>query len=114
MIADDDPAIEDLLSAMVEYGGYHTVVTDASQLLCMKEKELPDLILLDVWMNGVDGREVCRQLKQQESTRHIPIIIISASRGINRSALQSGADDFLEKPFEMVTLMEKIEQQLES
>jgi CheY-like chemotaxis protein len=109
MIADDDPAVEDVLSEMVEYGGFHTLAIDAPYLLEMQEKDLPDLILLDVWMRGTDGREVCRILKSRELTRHIPIIIISASKGIQHSALQAGADGFLEKPFEMVSLMEKIE-----
>jgi CheY-like chemotaxis protein len=73
---------------------------------------LPDLLLLDIWMSGIDGRDICKELKQKENTKKIPIVLISASREIERSALEAGADDFLAKPFEIDDLLEKIEKHL--
>ena len=63
------------------------------------ETDLPDLLLLDIWMSGTDGLDICKQLKQNTATQHIPIVLLSASREIEKSALDAGANDFLSKPF---------------
>lgn len=109
MIADDDPGIVDAVEMILEFEGYEVTSTvDGSTVLDMKA-ELPDLLLLDIWMSGEDGRDICRQLKHNELTKRIPVIMISASRDIKESAMASGADDFLAKPFEMNELLQKIE-----
>lgn len=108
MIADDDPGIVDAVEMLLEFEGYEVSSTiDGSTVLDMKT-ELPDLLLLDIWMSGEDGRDICKKLKQTELTKSIPVIMISASRDIKESALQAGADDFLAKPFEMNELLNKI------
>lgn len=112
MIADDDHAIVDAVMAMLEFGGFDVGFTyNGATILEMKE-DLPDLILLDIWMSGTDGRDVCKLLKQQESTKNIPVIMISASTDLEKSAKDAGADDFLEKPFDMDELFEKIDKHL--
>jgi DNA-binding response OmpR family regulator len=63
-------------------------------------------------MSGSDGRDICRELKHRLDTRAIPIIMISASRDIERSAYEAGADDFLAKPFEIDDLLGKIKRLL--
>ena len=109
MIADDDPGIVDAVGMLLEFEGYNVSTTvDGATVLDMKE-ELPDLLLLDIWMSGEDGRDICRQLKNMESTKNIPVIMVSASRDIAKSAFEAGADDFLAKPFEMDVLLKKIE-----
>ena len=109
MIADDDPGIVDAVEMLLEFEGYKVTSTvDGSTVLDMKD-ELPDLLLLDIWMSGEDGRDICRKLKLTDSTKNIPVIMISASRDIKESAMASGADDFLAKPFEMDELLQKIE-----
>jgi DNA-binding response OmpR family regulator len=109
MIADDDPGIVDAVEMLLEFEGYRVTTTvDGSTVLDMKE-ELPDLLLLDIWMSGEDGRDICRQLKATAATKNIPVIMVSASRDIEESALAAGADDFLAKPFEMDELLAKIE-----
>lgn len=113
LITDDDPSIEDVLQSMIEYGGYGTLlVRDPDAIVPVCEAETPDLVVLDVWVEHSDGRDICRLLKQGELTKRIPIIMISASRGIGSSALAAGADDFLEKPFDMVELLETISKHL--
>src|SRR5450432_3888413 len=110
MIADDDPGIVDSMTFMLEFAGYRVSSTlDGASLLQM-EDELPDLLLLDIWMSGTDGRDVCKLLRQKPLTSKLPIVMISASKDIERSALDAGADDFLAKPFEMDELLKKIEQ----
>jgi DNA-binding response OmpR family regulator len=63
-------------------------------------------------MSGVDGRDICKYLKQQDDTKKIPILMLSASRDIEESAMQACADDFLAKPFEMNELLKKIKKHL--
>ena len=70
--------------------------------------ELPDILLLDIWMSGIDGRDICKQLKATAHTNKLPILLISASKDIERSAIESGANDFLAKPFELEDLLSKI------
>lgn len=108
MIADDDPGIVDAIEMLLEFEGYEVTSTvDGSTVLDMKD-ELPDLLLLDIWMSGEDGRDICKKLKQLESTKNIPVIMISASRDVEDSAIAAGANDFLAKPFEMDELLKKI------
>ncbi|TWR23792.1 response regulator transcription factor [Mucilaginibacter achroorhodeus] len=108
MIADDDPGIVDAVQMLLEFEGYEVSSTvDGSTVLNIRE-ELPDLFLLDIWMSGDDGRDICRKLKSLPSTKNIPVIMISASKDIEQSALDAGADDFIAKPFEMDNLLYKI------
>lgn len=111
LVADDDPAIaEGVVLMLNEYGYEAEAVLDGQKILNLKE--LPDLILLDVWMSGQDGRELCKTLKSKHETKHLPIIMFSASRDIKQSAKEAGANDFIEKPFEMEDLIKKIETHL--
>jgi DNA-binding response OmpR family regulator len=108
MIADDDPGILDAVEAMLEFGGYEVSSTSNGATVLEMHDHFPDLLLLDIWMSGTDGRDVCKALKKQEDTKNIPIIMISASTELERSAKEAGADDFLEKPFDMEVLLSKI------
>jgi CheY-like chemotaxis protein len=60
-------------------------------------------------MSGIDGRDICKKLKEMPATSQIPIILVSASKDIAKSALEAGADDFLAKPFEIDELFNIIE-----
>jgi len=108
MIADDDPGILDALGIMLEFEGYHVTSINNGTALLNMESDLPDLLLLDIWMSGTDGRDICRLLKQNKKTCMLPIVLISASNDIERSARAAGADDFIAKPFEINDLLEKI------
>ena len=109
-IADDDEAIVDATSLMLEVSGYEVAFTfNGGEVVKALEQNKPDLLLLDIWMSGIDGRNVCRDIKANPTTKDIPVLMISASRDIKDSALQSGADDFVAKPFDMKVLIEKIE-----
>lgn len=108
LIADDDEGILDATSAILEYEGYQVKSTPDGTTVLMWEGQLPDLLLLDIWMSGTDGTDVCRQLKNNDETRHMPVIMISASRDIEQYALDAGADDFLAKPYEMQDLLNMV------
>lgn len=109
MVADDDPGIVDAICLMLDFEGYEVSSTVNGATVMDMKFEYPDLLVLDIWMSGQDGRDICRQLKKDEKTSHIPVLMISASKDIKQSALDSGADDFLAKPFEMDDLLSKID-----
>lgn len=109
LIADDDPSIVDSVKMMLELEGYDVSTTTDGATIYKMEKEYPDLLLLDIWMSGQDGREICKYLKSEPHTKNIPIIMISASRDVKQSAKESGADGFIEKPFEQTQLLTLIE-----
>jgi DNA-binding response OmpR family regulator len=110
LLADDDEAIVDATVLMFEVMGYEVTHTlNGSTVPEMAAKKQPDIIVLDIWMSGIDGRDICRQIKSNSDTQHIPVLMISASRHIGDSALEAGADGFVEKPFEMNTLLDKVE-----
>lgn len=108
LIADDDVGIVDAISMMLEMEGYNVTFTHDGANVNAEAQTPVDLILLDIWMSGHDGRDICRQLKSNAVTKNIPVLMISASRDIKQSALDAGADDFLEKPFEMTMLIDKV------
>lgn len=113
LVADDDPAILDALQLILEMNDYQVVTSCEGQTITIAHQELPDLLLLDIWMSGEDGREVAKALKSHAHTHTIPIILVSASQDIERSARESGAEDFIPKPFEMGELLNKVEKYLQ-
>ena len=108
LVADDDEEVLHVLDTMLTTAGYSvTTMIQGEQVLAIK-KNLPHLILLDIWMAGIDGREICKHLKDQSSTKHIPVIFISANRDTEEIATYAGADDFIYKPFDMDDLLQKV------
>jgi CheY-like chemotaxis protein len=112
MVADDDPAIVDALHLLLEDEGYDVMSTVDGETVPKMKGQFPDLLLLDIWMSGVNGGDICKQLKHQSHTATIPVIMISANRDTEAIAKASGADDFLLKPFDIDVLLQKIEKYL--
>src|SRR5262249_38370186 len=91
--------------------GYETVsATNGQEALAKVAAEIPDLILLDVLMPGMDGLTVCRLLKEREETRLIPVVIMTAlgAREDRIRGIEAGADDFLTKPVDQRELLARI------
>lgn len=106
LIVDDDESILDAISLVLEDEGYLVAITMKGDETFEKVNSFqPDVILLDVLMSGKDGREICKKLKQQEDTKKIPIIMISAHPSAKEGAMSCGADDFLPKPFDTSDLL---------
>ncbi len=108
-VADDDSSILDAIQIILEEEEYDVRTTNNGALVEEKVIEyLPDLVLLDIWMSGQDGREICRKLKQNNQTQHIPIIMISANRDTEVMSQDCGADGYIAKPFEIDELLSKV------
>ena len=108
LVADDDPAIVEATTLILEEFGYQVESTVDGATIYKMEIVYPDLLLLDIWMSGQDGREICKYLKKKELTKNIPIIMISASKDVAISAKEAGADDFIAKPYDMDELLSKV------
>ena len=109
MICDDDDGILEMVALVLKTKGYRVVTEIQSKRLCERIRlEKPDLLLLDLWMPALNGEEVLKLLKHNPETKHLPVVVISASRGGADIAKHSGADDFLEKPFDIHRLVTKI------
>ncbi|ATC32383.1 PleD family two-component system response regulator [Caulobacter vibrioides] len=111
LVVDDIEANVRLLEAKLT-AEYYEVSTamDGPTALAMAARDLPDIILLDVMMPGMDGFTVCRKLKDDPTTRHIPVVLITAldGRGDRIQGLESGASDFLTKPIDDVMLFARV------
>jgi two-component system phosphate regulon response regulator PhoB len=102
LAVDDEDDILELLDYNLKESGFSvTCVTTGEEAIATARRALPDLILLDLMLPGVDGLEVCRTLKRDQSTEHIPIIMITAkgSESDVVVGLELGADDYVTKPF---------------
>ncbi|PQA92546.1 two-component system, OmpR family, response regulator MprA [Chryseobacterium piscicola] len=110
VVLDDSPAIVDSIELMMELEGLSISKfykgTDMLDALNVKEK--PKVILMDMWLSGEDGRDICRHIKADEYLKDIPVVIMSASRGLGQSALDAGANDFIAKPFDMEDIIERL------
>ena len=108
LLIDDDPMILQLLKHFLENEGYQVTVADrGTEGVQIAQKELPDLIILDLMMPGMDGFETCRRLREFG----IQTVLVISSRRDERSvirALDLGADAYLYKPFELSVLLAKI------
>ncbi len=111
LVVEDEAALVEMLRYNLEAEGYRVAEAgDGEQALVLVAEESPDLILLDWMLPQVSGIEVCRRLKRAPSTRHIPIILLTA-RGEEEDTirgLDTGADDYIVKPFALSLLLARI------
>jgi DNA-binding response OmpR family regulator len=112
LVAEDDPAICDVLRLLLEDAGYAVETTADGAIVRTFPDGYPDLLLIDIWLPGANGGEICRFLKGQEATRTIPILLISANRDTEAIATETGADGFILKPFDLDAVLATIARHL--
>ena len=111
LVVDDEPANRELLSDLLQARGHRvTQATDGTDALQKAATSLPDVVLLDIMMPGMDGFEVCRQLKADPRTAPIPVLIVTAmaERSDRIKGVAAGADDFLTKPIDREELVLRV------
>ncbi len=112
LVVDDDQSILDAMEITLKLQDYEVETTTKGEETFSKiESFKPDLIFMDVYLSGMDGREICKQIKEQDETRHIPVIIFSANKSMKDVFKESGANDFIGKPFNMDELYDKVKHQ---
>ncbi len=113
LIAEDDPAVLQLYARYAEKRGHQVLLAhDGAEALVIAAAELPDLLMLDVAMPKLDGRDVLRQLKANDRTRSIPVLVVTASGGeqtLRTMMVELGAEDVLEKPVDLPIAFAKAE-----
>ncbi|MCY1522160.1 Response regulator MprA [compost metagenome] len=110
LVVDDDDDILDTIQLILEIGGYEiNPLNQADQVFETIKNFKPSLILLDVVLGKIDGREICEQIKNNPGTAHIPVLMMSALYDMGDiREMNSPPDDFIPKPFKMDVLLEKI------
>jgi two-component system cell cycle response regulator DivK len=111
LLVEDNEMNRDMLSRRLERRGYQVVMAgDGQQGVEMAQTEVPDLILMDMSLPGIDGWEAARRIKQSPDTRGIPVIALTshAMAGDREQALASGCDDYDTKPVDLPRLLEKM------
>jgi CheY-like chemotaxis protein len=112
LLVEDNEMNRDMLSRRLQRRGYDvSIAVDGLRGLDQARFCPPDLILMDLSLPELDGREATRRLKSDQSTRHIPVIALTAHAMVSdrESALAAGCDDFDTKPIEFRRLLDKIE-----
>jgi len=111
LIVEDDKDIRELMKYNLSRDGFEpSGVKSGEEGLEAVSREIPDLIVLDLMLPGIDGFEVCRQLKSSEKTTHVPIVIVSAKGEETDivTGLELGADDYITKPFSPKVLVARV------
>ncbi|MDX2229756.1 MAG: response regulator [Leptolyngbyaceae cyanobacterium bins.349] len=116
LVVDDHQGNAQLLARIVAKSGCNTIVAyDGETAVKLAQSRLPDLLLLDVMMPQMDGYEVCKRLKTQTQTQHIPIIFVSALDEVDDTvyAFALGASDFIHKPFQIPDVLARVQRQVQ-
>ncbi len=111
LVIDDEPEITEVIDAFLKSSGYEVLTENQAIVAVEKVKEFkPDLILLDIMMSGMDGYQVCEELKKQPDTKNIPILFLTGkdSRDDSGKSFKVGGDMFIKKPFSGDRLLEII------
>jgi len=108
IIIEDDVAVGDAMGLVFDPRVFDITLFANGNIVLKNEYELPDLFIIDKQLAGVDGLDICRHLKAQSNTSHIPVIILSASPNIVALARAAGADWAMGKPFSLAVLRQKV------
>ena len=111
LLVEDDTALAELLDFRFRNEGYQVRMTgDGDEALVLAAEEVPDLIILDWMIEGTSGIEVCRRLRRDKATAHVPIIMLTAREAEDDRVrgLETGADDYVTKPFSPRELVARV------
>jgi DNA-binding response OmpR family regulator len=116
MVIDDEPDIVKLVKISLEMANFEVIeALSGKECLAKVQTVVPDLFLLDIMMPEMNGYEVCQQLKLQDKTKNVPVVMLTAKgqKGDAEQGLKVGADDYIIKPFDPYELGEQIREILQ-
>jgi DNA-binding response OmpR family regulator len=106
LVVDDDPDISMMLKMMLEYKGYKVIIADRpADIFHAISSHSFNLIIMDMLLSGINGTDICTQLKAKEDTCTIPVMMISAHPNARELCIKAGANDFMAKPFDMEEIL---------
>ena len=109
LVADDESAITALIGEMLRFAGFRVArASGGTEAITLARRDRPDIILLDVMMPDLDGRDACRLLKMDHDLRGVPILLFSSADERDVHWAGAGADGFLQKPFSIRDLPDLI------
>ncbi|GAC1586205.1 MAG: hypothetical protein NVS3B19_04560 [Ginsengibacter sp.] len=113
LVVDDNDDILSVVQLILTSNGFEVSATsNGDNAIALTNEFKPDLVLLDIYLGGIDGRDICRSLKANEATSHIPVIMFSAHGSRQDVFDKCDAQDFISKPFEIKEFVGKIKYQL--
>ncbi|HEU5381521.1 MAG TPA: response regulator [Ktedonobacteraceae bacterium] len=105
LLVDDAPVIVHAVGQILQVMGYEVITADGTEVMQTMTEQHPDLVLLDIWMSGCDGRDLCRQIKEHEVLCLTPVLLFSAHWNVAQIAEEVGANGSISKPFKMQDLL---------
>jgi two-component system phosphate regulon response regulator PhoB len=110
LIVDDNADVLQVMQLLLSSRGYEVDVTTKGEEAYKRAEDFdPNLIFLDIHLGGIDGRDICKTLKQNEETSHIPVILFSANNIKDNLFTEAQADAFIAKPFDIHDLILKVD-----
>jgi len=117
LVIEDDKDIRDTIVYVLEEEGYEVIASDNARILKKVHDLEPDLILLDNWLtdwtSDLSGQQLCKALKNDPATNHIPVILISAVNNLKEIAQAGEADGYIKKPFDLTELIEVVKNHIQ-
>ena len=106
LVLDDDEDIASVVCLSLEMEGYESkFITDFRQLETTLQGYHPDVLIMDIFLGDADGRQLCKKLKENETSTHIPVILFSANKDASQDFKTYNAEAFIAKPFEVKDLI---------
>ena len=108
LIVEDDAFVVEAMTMILEEEGFDVASSVDGEVFSEPGFEHPDLILLDIRLAGKDRRDLCKWIKEHPDMKHIPVILISGNRDIEKIHKECGANDYVVKPFDLNELLAKV------
>jgi two-component system response regulator VicR len=108
LVIDDDEDILNIIEIVLKDEGYQVIISRVGNFVNEIFEIQPDLILLDNRLAGTSGHDLCKTLKSEQLTSNIPVVMISAANGLKQIAIDCGADNYIEKRFDIGYLCEVV------
>jgi two-component system, OmpR family, response regulator VicR len=112
LVIDDDEDILEILNVIFQESGYDIVISNTGEAAEHIRVIHPDIVLLDVRITGYtkSGADICREIKSQYETQHLPVMLISAESDLRTIATECGADSYVAKPFDIFDLLSQVKE----